>query len=227
MQLVLGTIDAIEAIRDIFPAARFVHAEPLIQIVAPRDNPRVWRKVDCDNAYQYEALDMLSGKVWPRLGGHPKYLDIVGVNFYSDNQFTPDGKTIRRENPEYKPFSSMLLDSWRHFERPVLITETGCEGGERAPWLRYVADECVRALDAGVPLHGCTLYPILNHPGWLDDRHCQNGLWDYADDAGHRVVYEPLLAEIQRQAPRLEAARARTLAGTLPELTSALGSGHG
>jgi hypothetical protein len=220
MQLVLGTIGAIEAIREILPAARFIHAEPVIHILAPPDNPRLWRKVDCDNAYQYEALDMLSGKVWPRLGGHPKYLDIVGLNFYPDNQFTPDGVTIHQGSPRYKPFSSMLLESWRRFARPLLITETGSEGDARVPWLRYVADECVAALEAGCELHGLTLYPILNHPGWLDDRHCHNGLWDYADDSGKRAVYGPLLAEIADQAPRLEIARARMLAGMRREVTA-------
>jgi hypothetical protein len=211
-QLVLATIGAIEAIREILPHARFIHAEPVIHIVAPPENPRLWRKVDCDNAYQYEALDMLSGRVWHRLGGHPKYLDIVGVNFYPDNQFTPDGETIQRGDPRYRPFSSLLLESWQHYQRPLLITETGSEGQLRSPWLRYVSDECVNAMEAGCELHGLTLYPILNHPGWADDRHCHNGLWDYADESGQRSAFEPLVAEIQLQAPRLERARERLLA---------------
>jgi hypothetical protein len=219
VQLVLATIGAIEAIREIIPGARFVHAEPIIHIVAPPENPKVWRKVECDNAYQFEALEMLSGNCWPRLGGNAKYLDIVGINFYPDNQFTPDGDTISRGDPRYRPFSTMLVESWRRFQRPLLITETGAEAGARAPWLRYVADECLIALDAGCELHGLTWYPILNHPGWLDDRHCQNGLWDYASDAGQRVVCEPLLGEMQLQAPRLEAARARMLARSARERT--------
>ena len=42
------------------------------------------------------------------------------------------------------------------------------------------------------------LYPILNHPGWLDGRHCHNGLWDYADAHGHRDIYKPLARELRR-----------------------------
>jgi hypothetical protein len=38
----------------------------------------------------------------------------------------------------------------------------------------------------------------VNHPGWVDDRHCYNGLWDYADEQGEREIYEPLEAEIRR-----------------------------
>ena len=89
----------------------------------------------------------------------------------------------------------------------MIISETGSEGAERAPWLHYVADECVEAMRAGCDLHGLTLYPIVNHPGWADERHCHNGLWDYADAAGEREAYEPLLDEVRRQEPRLEAER--------------------
>jgi hypothetical protein len=57
-----------------------------------------------------------------------------------------------------------------------------------------------------------TLYPVLNHPGWVDERHCHNGLWDYADENGQRATYEPLLHEVQQAEGRLIAARAEMLA---------------
>ncbi len=41
--------------------------------------------------------------------------------------------------------------------------------------------------------------PIVNHPGWLDDRHCYNGLWDYPDDQGEREIYQPLAIELRKQ----------------------------
>jgi hypothetical protein len=50
-----------------------------------------------------------------------------------------------------------------------------------------------------VDLQGICLYPVVNHPGWDDDRHCHNGLWDYADDEGVRPIYVPLAREIERQ----------------------------
>jgi hypothetical protein len=55
------------------------------------------------------------------------------------------------------------------------------------------------ALRAGTQIEGVCLYPIVNHPGWVDDRHCHNGLWDYADEHGNREAYEPLKREIERQ----------------------------
>jgi hypothetical protein len=211
-QLVRATIEAIESIRDACPTARFLQPEPVIRIVPPPDRPKLWARVESDNLLQYQAWDMLLGRVWPSLGGHPKYLDVLGVNFYSNNQFTTDGDTVLRGDPRYEPFSEMLLEVTRRYGRPMIISETGAEGDDRAPWLRYVADECITALDAGCALHGATMYPIVNHAGWADDRHCHNGLWDYADASGDRAAHVPLLREMEAQAPRLIEARARMLA---------------
>lgn len=211
VQLVRATIEAIEAIRTVLPGARFLQPEPVIQIVPRPDQPKTWRRVESDNLLQYQVWDMLSGRIWPALGGHPRYLDVVGVNFYSDNQFMLDGTTVERGAPSYRPFSQMLLDVWRRYDRPMLVSETGHEGDARAPWLRYVCEQALDALDAGCPLHGITLYPIVNSLGWVDDRPCENGLWGFASESGARPIYAPLAAEIERQAPLLEAARARVL----------------
>src|SRR5262249_830581 len=95
-QLVRATIEAIEAIRDVVPDARFLQPEPVIRIHAAPDQPKTWARVESDNLLQYQAWDMLTGHVWPSLGGAEKYLDVIGVNFYSDNQFTPSGETVFR-----------------------------------------------------------------------------------------------------------------------------------
>jgi hypothetical protein len=212
-QLVRATIEAIDAVRAVIPDARFLQPEPVINIVPAEEHPRTWRRVESDNLLQYQAWDMLVGDVWPSLGGHPRYLDIVGVNFYPDNQFMLDGTTIWRGDPRYRPFSQMLHQVWSRYRRPMIVSETGSEGTARAAWLQYVCDECALALSLGCELHGVTLYPVLNHPGWLDDRRCENGLWDYADDEGGRAVYAPLAEELARQAPRMLAARAGLLHG--------------
>ena len=223
-QLTLATIEAIEAIRAVLPEARFLQPEPAVAIVPDAHLPQTWRRVACDNLLQYQAWDMLSGRVWPSLGGDDKYLDIIGVNFYPDNQFTLDGRTVRRPDHDYRPFSTMLGDVWKRYGRPMMVSETGSEGDQRAPWLRYVADECALAMRAGCELHGLTLYPILNHPGWVDDRHCHNGLWDYADDEGERAAFEPLAEEVQAQEPRLVAERSAMLAGRSIHTVTATGA---
>jgi hypothetical protein len=68
--------------------------------------------------------------------------------------------------------------------------------------------EVFAALAAGVPVEGLCLYPIVNHPGWDDDRHCHNGLFDYADPDGNRDVFQPLAEELSRQQEIIEAWRA-------------------
>ena len=53
--------------------------------------------------------------------------------------------------------------------------------------------------EKGLEIHGLCLYPIVNHPGWTNNRHCHNGLWDYAAEDGNRPVYAPLAKELRRQ----------------------------
>ena len=60
--------------------------------------------------------------------------------------------------------------------------------------------ECSLIDDRGAAIHGICIYPIVNHPGWDDDRHCYNGLWDYADEHGKREIYTPLAVEIEKEA---------------------------
>jgi hypothetical protein len=65
--------------------------------------------------------------------------------------------------------------------------------------LSYVASEVRSAIKGGVPVEGICLYPIVSFPGWDDDRHCHNGLWDYPDEDGRREIYQPLAHELTRQ----------------------------
>jgi len=78
------------------------------------------------------------------------------------------------------------------------------EDDERPEWFRYICEQARKALSLDVRLEGICLYPICNHPGWADDRHCHNGLWDYSDNHGHREIYQPLANEIRSQLPSFE-----------------------
>ena len=91
----------------------------------------------------------------------------------------------------------MLREFHERYDKPVFVSETGIEGDARPHWLRYVAGETAAAIQAGVPVDGICLYPILNHPGWDNDRHCPCGLFDYARADGAREAYQPLLDEIE------------------------------
>jgi hypothetical protein len=104
-----------------------------------------------------------------------------------------------RDEPEYKPLRRILFEVYERYGRPMFIAETSIENEERVDWFRYVSGEAFAAIEDGIPLHGICWYPIVNHPGWVDDRHCQNGLWGYCDEAGDRALYAPLAEELSRQ----------------------------
>jgi hypothetical protein len=196
-----------DAIWSIAPNARFVHVDPVIHVIASRSRPEEKSAAEAYRVSQFQAWDMLEGRLWPELGGQEKYLDIIGVNFYPHNQWFYNLKDFRRirkftpvsrRHPSYRPFREILEEVYQRYHRPVFVAETGAENRPRAGWLRYVCQESKAAIDNGVPLHGICLYPILNHPGWLDNRHCHNGLWDYPDARGQRKIYAPLAAELRR-----------------------------
>ena len=99
----------------------------------------------------------------------------------------------------------MLAEVHARYGRPLLLAETGIEAHERVGWMETVGREVRAALAAGVPVEGVCWYPIANHPGWEDDRHCPNGLLGYPDEAGRRPVFEPLADEMARQLAMLDA----------------------
>ncbi|MGL5059912.1 MAG: hypothetical protein ACRC62_08005 [Microcoleus sp.] len=65
--------------------------------------------------------------------------------------------------------------------------------------------EVAAAIQAGVPVGGVCLSPIVNNPGWDDDRHCYNDPWDYCNAKGDREIYHPLADELQFQRQQIEA----------------------
>jgi hypothetical protein len=142
---------------------------------------------------------MIGGRIRPDIGGAEKYLDIIGGNYYVHNQWILGGSFVEPTNPRYKPFREILNDVGDRYHRPLFVAETGIENEARPQWLHYIAGEVREAMRSGTQVEGICLYPILNHPGWDDDRHCYNGLWDYADENGEREIYEPLAEEMRLQ----------------------------
>lgn len=204
-QLIRASIAAIEAIREVDPRARFVQVDPVIHVVARSNRASEQEDAERYRLSQFQAWDMLTGMQWPGLGGKPEYLDIVGVNYYPDNQWFLGGDTLWRGEPHYRPFSGILAEVHQRYRRPILVAETGAEGDQRVDWLRYVGEQVHLALQRGLPLEGICLYPVVDYPGWIDDRHCPTGLFGFADELGRRPVHAPLAMELQRQRTLFEA----------------------
>ncbi len=201
-QLVRAAIAAIEAVWEVAPGARVVHADPVIHIAPKSANLGDVAAAENHRQAQYQAWDMLCGRMYPDLGGRPDYLDVLGLNYYPSNQWTLDGPRLTPRDPGYRPLRELLREVYWRYGRPLFIAETGTEAEARPDWLRFVCDEVAAAHALGVPVGGVCWYPILNHPGWDDGRHCHNGLFDYVDASGGREVHAPLAKELARQQER-------------------------
>jgi beta-glucosidase/6-phospho-beta-glucosidase/beta-galactosidase len=198
-QLVRTVIAAVKAIRSVDPSARILLAEPLINVVG---NPDIPGHVEGAATYcesQFEAHDMIAGRLAPELGGHPDYLDLIGANFYPHNQWYHGGDTIPLGHHSYRCLSKMLADLHARYGKPLLISETGAEGGGRPYWLHHVSAEVMHAMQEGVPIEGICLYPVLDYHGWDNDRVCRVGLLTLPDENNTRAHCSPLLDELRRQ----------------------------
>jgi len=222
LQLVRAAIRAIRGMHEINPAIRVVHTEPMINVVPHPERPEDRDAAERHRLAQYAALDMLAGRQRPELGGREDYLGVIGINYYVHNQWIypgGHGTMIEPSHPQYRPVWQMLREVHQRYGRPLFIAETGIEDDARPAWLRYIGYEARRAIRAGLPIHGICLYPIVNHPGWNDDRHCYNGLWDYLDDRGGREIYQPLARELaaERRLLEEEARTGQLAAGSEPD----------
>ena len=203
-QLVRATIAAIGAMREANPSIRIFQIDPRIHVVRRSDSPEDVRNAEAYRQSQFQAYDMILGRSNAELGGSEYMIDVIGVNYYIHNQFVWGGQMIVPSDPRYRHVSQMLQEIYGRYRRPLFIAETGIEDDTRPAWLRYMCKEVLAALVAGVPVEGVCLYPVVNHPGWDDDRHCYNGLFDYADSAGDREVFLPLAAELASQQENIE-----------------------
>jgi beta-glucosidase/6-phospho-beta-glucosidase/beta-galactosidase len=198
--LVAGAIRAMDAIRSVLPDARFLHPEPLINVATDPERPHQRHQAAQATEAQFEAWDMLAGRLAPELGGSEAHLDVLGANYYPDNQWMEGGGSIPHDSAHRAPLSSLLTQLHRRYRRRILISETGTEDEARPRWLREVSSEAAEAVASGVPLGGICLYPVVNHPGWEDERHCRNGVWDYPGPRGGRAAHRPLVRQLLRGA---------------------------
>lgn len=182
-QLIRAAIAAMETIWDIDPRARFAHVDPIIHVIPPRDRPDLAGQAAGQRDAQFDAWNMLCGRLEPSLGGAMKYLDVLGINFYHSNEFeAPDVRLRWEDHPRddrWVPFHTLLDEVYRKYQRPMFIAETSHFGDGRARWIREIAEEIYIARLQGTPIEGVCLYPVIDRPDWEDPDHWHNsGLWD-------------------------------------------------
>jgi hypothetical protein len=213
-QLARASIAGMNAILEVDSRARFVHCEPLVRVVAPHDAPELHGESEYFNFhFVHEAWDMLAGNIAPELGGSPRHLDILGVNYYGYNQWehTRPHHILALDDSRRMCFSEMLRTLYRRYECPMIVSETSSHGDFRPGWIREIGEECLRALHEGVELHGLTLYPVIDMFDWHalhDNRPLGMGVWELSPalhDPGllERIAHEPTMQELRRLQERM------------------------
>lgn len=183
--LMKAYIAGIEAIKEEDNNVRILTTEPLVNMVAPLGaNDYELSAARLAHEDQFQVLEMLCGRMCPELGGRPEHLDILGFNYYYNNQWiNGTGQFLpwlnEYNDSRWQPLSNLLADVYHRYNCPVVLTETSHPEEDRPLWIDFIANECSIVLSRGIPLWGICWYPIIDRPDWdhLIPWH-RSGIWD-------------------------------------------------
>ena len=197
--LMQAYIMGIEELKRIDPTVKILLTEPIVNIVPPL-YPTI-EEIEAaqqQHEIQYQVIDMLTGMICPELGGKPEYLDIVGLNYYYNNQWVAGSDQFLpwanlEPDRRWRGLSELLIEANERYHLPIILSETSHSGIDRPHWIKFITKECKTAIKAGVNFQGICLYPIIDRPDWDDVSHWHHsGLWD-ADslNPASRQLYLP------------------------------------
>lgn len=192
-----AAILGIKAIKAVSNEAVILAVEPLVKVHSTDVDSDVM-EVERINNFQFQAMDIILGRECPELGGEEGLLDMLGFNYYYNNQWTQHNEILPWPTLDTRstPLSELLLNAQRRYDFPILLTETGHFGLLRALWLKEVISECIAAINLGVDLRGMCIYPVIDRPDWDDLTSYSNcGFWDL-DSHGNRVPCVPYIQEL-------------------------------
>ena len=208
--LMKAYIKGIDALKVADPLIRILTTEPLINIVPCLNaNTEEIENASAMHEAQFQVTEILCGRLCPELGGKPGYLDILGYNFYYNNQWTAasheflDWK-IGEFNPKFIPLHQLLIEAYKKYGRPFVLTETSHPKEDRSLWIKMIQRESQKLLETSLPFWGICWYPMVNRPDWDYPKNWHYaGIWDdvYEKDSSVRILHEPsatALLEAQR-----------------------------
>lgn len=194
-RLVQAYINGIKCLKNINPNFKILLTEPLVNMV-PRldaDEDQIRLALEA-HENQFQVLDMLTGKMCAELGGSAELIDIVGLNYYYNNQWvhnSVEGYFLPWANenfdPRWRPLYSLIEEVYDRYGYPMIIAETSHSGEDRPKWIRFVSDQCNIVIDKGIPLWGICIYPIIDRPDWDHlNRWHHSGVWDNCLETGNK-----------------------------------------
>ncbi|CAD7813115.1 hypothetical protein CHRY9390_02611 [Chryseobacterium aquaeductus] len=186
--LMRAYIEGIEKMKEMDSSVRILITEPLVSIVSnDPNNPTAVLSAEQKHFEQFQVHDILSGAMCPELRGKPEYLDIIGVNYYYNNQWINETHEFlpwaeEPPHPLFRSLHSLIETIFIRYGRPIVISETSHPGEDRAKWIESINKECMSVLEKGIPLLGCCYYPLIDRPDWddLEDWH-HSGIYDIFD----------------------------------------------
>jgi beta-glucosidase/6-phospho-beta-glucosidase/beta-galactosidase len=199
-----AAINGIQTIQRLCSDAKILMVEPLIKIHSEEENDR--QLIHDLNEIQFQAMDIVTGRICPELGGNSSLIDFVGVNYYWDCQWDHHKGPLPwpETEPKRAKLSDLLAEVYDRYEIPVVLTETGHYGDSRIPWLMEITQECKKAIESGVDLRAICLYPIIDRPDWDNlEAYCKCGLWDL-DEQKNRIPDLPYIQTLQESLKELE-----------------------
>lgn len=182
-----AAILGIKMLKKTNPECHIILVEPLVQIHASEQQSHVSEL----NENQFQAMDIIAGRICPELGGSEDYLEILGFNYYWNCQWEANGGPLDWPDTQQKriPFSELLQMAYDRYNKPLFISETGHFGTGRVQWIEEITAECLIAQKNGVDIKGLCIYPVTDRPDWDNlTQYCQCGIWDL-DQKGDRIPH--------------------------------------
>jgi len=205
-------IEGIRCLKAINPNFKILTTEPLVSMVPRLDaNEDEVLRAKTSHENQFQVLEILIGNSCPELGGKPEYIDIIGLNFYYNNQWVHnsiEGNFLpwanENKDPRWRPLSSLIEEVYQRYSYPIILAETSHSGEDRPHWINFIAKQCKVVLEKNIPFWGICLYPIIDRPDWdhLNDWH-HSGLWDHEPEQGSARILNEEYAIAIRQSQRL------------------------
>ena len=196
-KLMTAYIEGIRALKTINKNFKILTTEPLVNIVPNLDaKDQAILKAKEVHENQFQVLDILTGRKCPELGGSRDCIDIVGLNFYYNNQWvhnSVEGLFLpwvnENSDPRWRPLHSLIEEVYQRYKYPMILSETSHSDEDRDKWIMYITDQCIEALAKSIPFYGVCIYPIIDRPDWDDlTTWFHSGLWEcYIETSDYRV----------------------------------------